>query len=118
VWNRTGSSAIKLSTISVLLVCFVAAVLFASSILYYSTRLIIFGLFIAAMLTSTVGLTFFFAGFTSQLKASRLLYQWGRGKAPDPHMHATEAQKPKWSALFLKDATDKPTVICRRNVTR
>ena len=94
MWNRAGSSAIKLSTTSTLLVCFVVAVLFASSMLYYSTRLIICGLFIAAMLTSMVGLTLFFARFTSQLKPSRLLYQWGRGKR---HLIATcmqhQAQK-------------------------
>jgi hypothetical protein len=51
--------AIKLSTTSALLVCFVIAALFASSLLHYSTRLIVSGLFIAAMLTSIVSLTLF-----------------------------------------------------------
>jgi Protein of unknown function (DUF2721) len=51
--------AIKLSTISALLVCFLVAVLFASSMLHHSTRLIISGLFIAAMLASIVSLTLF-----------------------------------------------------------
>jgi hypothetical protein len=37
--------AIKLSTISALLVCFLIAALFASSMLRYSTRLIVSGLF-------------------------------------------------------------------------
>ena len=51
--------AIKLSTTSALLVCFVIAALFASSMLRYSTRLIVSGLFIAAMLTLIVCLTLF-----------------------------------------------------------
>ena len=51
--------AIKLSTTSALLVCFVIAALFASSMLHYSTHLIVSGLFIAAMLTSIVSLTLF-----------------------------------------------------------
>ena len=51
--------AIKLSTTSALLVCFVIVALFASSLLQYSTRLIVTGLFIAAMLTSIVSLTLF-----------------------------------------------------------
>jgi hypothetical protein len=51
--------AIKLSTISALLVCFLIAALFASSMLRYSTRLIVSGLFIAAMLASIVSLILF-----------------------------------------------------------
>jgi hypothetical protein len=51
--------AIKLSTTSALLVCFVIAALFASSMLHYSTYLIVAGFFIAAMLTSIVSLTLF-----------------------------------------------------------
>ena len=51
--------AIKLSTISALLVCFLVAALFASSILHYSSRLTVSGLFIAAMLASIVSLTLF-----------------------------------------------------------
>ena len=51
--------AIKLSTTSALLVCFVIAALFASSLLHYSTRLIVSGLFIAAMVASIVSLTLF-----------------------------------------------------------
>jgi Protein of unknown function (DUF2721) len=51
--------AIKLSTSSALLVCFLIAALFASSMLHYSTRLIVSGLFIAAMLASIVSLTLF-----------------------------------------------------------
>jgi hypothetical protein len=51
--------AIKLSTTSALLVCFVIAALFASSLLHYSTHLIVSSLFIAAMLTSIVSLTLF-----------------------------------------------------------
>jgi hypothetical protein len=48
--------AIQLSTTSALLACFVIAALFASPKLHYSTRLIISGLFIAAMLASIVSL--------------------------------------------------------------
>jgi Protein of unknown function (DUF2721) len=51
--------AIKLSTISALLVCFLIAALFASSMLRYSTRQIVSGLFIAAMLASIVSLILF-----------------------------------------------------------
>ena len=51
--------AVKLSTISALMVCFVIAALFASSMLHYSIHLVVSGLFIAAMLTSIVSLTLF-----------------------------------------------------------
>jgi phosphoglycerol transferase MdoB-like AlkP superfamily enzyme len=51
--------AIKLSTISALLVCFLVAMLFASSMLHHSTRVIISGLFIAAMFASIVSLALF-----------------------------------------------------------
>jgi Protein of unknown function (DUF2721) len=51
--------AIKLSAASALLVCFLIAALFATSMLHYSTGLIISGLFIAAMLASIVSLTLF-----------------------------------------------------------
>lgn len=51
--------AIKLSAASALLVCFLIAALFATSMPHYSTRLIISGLFIAAMLASIVSLTLF-----------------------------------------------------------
>jgi Protein of unknown function (DUF2721) len=51
--------AIKLSATSALLVCFLIAALFATSMLHHSTRLIISGLFIAAMLASIVSLTLF-----------------------------------------------------------
>jgi len=51
--------AIKLSTTSALLGCFVIAALFASSMVHYATHWIITGLFIAAMLTSIVSLTLF-----------------------------------------------------------
>ena len=51
--------AIKLSTISALLVCFLIAALFASSMSRYSTRVIVSGLFIAAMFASIVSLILF-----------------------------------------------------------
>ena len=51
--------AIKLSTTSALLVCLVIAALFASSMVHYSTYLVVAGFFIAAMLTSIVSLILF-----------------------------------------------------------
>jgi len=51
--------AVKLSTSSALLVCLVIAALFASSMLRYSTQMVVSGLFIAAMLTSTLRLALF-----------------------------------------------------------
>ena len=57
--GRLIYQAIKLSTASALLVCLVIATLFASSMLHYSTHLIVSGLFVAGMLTSIVSLVFF-----------------------------------------------------------
>lgn len=51
--------AIKLSTASALLVCFVIAALFASSFVQFSTRLIVSGAFIAAMAASILSLSLF-----------------------------------------------------------
>ena len=51
--------ALKLSTASALLVCFVIAALFASSVLHYATRLVVSSLFIAAMFALIVSLTLF-----------------------------------------------------------
>jgi len=94
MWNRAGASAITLSTTSALLVCFVVTVLFASSMLYYSTRLIICGLFIAAMLTSMVGLTLFLREVYFAIETFEIALPVGaRQKAPDRHIDATQAQK-------------------------
>ena len=57
--GRVIYHAVRLSTISALLVCFVIAALFASSLLHDSIRLIVIGLFIAAMLTLIVSLALF-----------------------------------------------------------
>lgn len=51
--------AIKLSTTAALLVCFVIAALFASSMVHHSTYLVVAGFFIAAMVASIVSLTLF-----------------------------------------------------------
>jgi Protein of unknown function (DUF2721) len=51
--------AIRLSTTSALLVCLVIAALFATSLLHSSTRLIVIGLFIAAMLATIASLILF-----------------------------------------------------------
>ena len=51
--------AITLSTVSALMVCFVIASLFASSVLHHSTRIFVTSLFIVAMLSSIVSLILF-----------------------------------------------------------
>jgi Protein of unknown function (DUF2721) len=51
--------AIKLGATSALLVCFLIAALFATSMLHHSTRVVVIGLFIAAMLASIISLTLF-----------------------------------------------------------
>lgn len=51
--------SITLSSIAGLMVCLLIASLFASAILRYSTRMIVSGLFVAAMLASIVSLVFF-----------------------------------------------------------
>ena len=53
------NQAIKISAISALLACFLIAELFASSMLHYSTHLIVSGFFVAVMLTSMVSLILF-----------------------------------------------------------
>ena len=92
--GRLIHHAIKLSTTSALLVCFLIAVLFAGSILHYSNRLIVSGLFITAMLASIVSLTLFlreayFANETFEISLPAVT----RGKATDRHMHAAQAQE-------------------------
>jgi Protein of unknown function (DUF2721) len=86
--------AIKLSTISALLVCFVIGALFASFMLHYSTRLIVSGLFIAAMLASIVSLTLFLREVYFAIETFEIsLPAMTRGKATDRHIHATQDQK-------------------------
>ncbi len=51
--------AITLSTVSALMVCFVIASLFASSVLHHSTRIFVTSLFVVAMLSSIVSLILF-----------------------------------------------------------
>ena len=53
------NQSIKISTISALLACFLIAALFASSMLHYSTHLIVSGFFVAVMLTCIVSLGLF-----------------------------------------------------------
>lgn len=57
--GRVIYHAVKLSTSSALLVCFVIAALFANSLLHYSIRVVVIGLFIAAMLTLIGSLALF-----------------------------------------------------------
>jgi len=51
--------AITLSTTSALMVCLVIASLFASSMLHYATRVVVSGMFVAAMLSSIISLILF-----------------------------------------------------------
>jgi hypothetical protein len=86
--------AIKLSTISALLVCFVVAALFASSILHFSNRLTVSGLFIAAMLTSIVSLTLFLREVYFAIETFEItLPARTRENATNRHTHAGRAQK-------------------------
>jgi hypothetical protein len=86
--------AIKLSTTSALLVCFVIAALFASSMLRYSTRLIVSGLFIAAMLTLIVCLTLFLREVYFAIGTFEIgLPAVAREEATDRRMHAQQGQK-------------------------
>jgi Protein of unknown function (DUF2721) len=86
--------AIKLSTIAALLVCFLIAVLFASSMLHHSTRLIISGLFIAAMVASIVSLTLFLREVYFAIETFEIALPAGtRQKARDGRMNAAQDQK-------------------------
>jgi hypothetical protein len=72
---------------------FVIAALFASSMLHYSTRLIVSGLFIAAMLASIVSLTLFLREVYFAIETFEISLPAVTEKATDRHMHATQAQK-------------------------
>jgi Protein of unknown function (DUF2721) len=86
--------AIKLSTTSALLVCFLIAVLFASSMLHHSTRLIISGLFIAAMLASIVSLSLFLREVYFAIETFEIALPKGMRERPTHRrMHAAQTQK-------------------------
>jgi len=85
--------AIKLSTSSALLVCFVIAALFASSLFHYSTRLIVSGLFIAAMLASIFSLTLFLREVYFAIETFEIALPAGTKQEPsDRHGHAVQGQ--------------------------
>ena len=85
--------AIKLSTISALLVCFVIVVLFASSILHYSIRLIVSALFIAMMLTSIASLLLFLREVYFAIGTFEVGFSLAeRQEASDRPMQAAQAQ--------------------------
>ena len=91
--------AIKLSTISALLVCFVIAALFASSMLHYPTRLIVSGLFIAAMLASIVSLILFLREVSFAIETFEIGFPAGTaGKGTHRRIHAAHRGK---QAAFL-----------------
>jgi len=86
--------AIKLSTTSALLVCFLIAVLFASSVLHHSIRLIISGLFIAAMIASIVSLTLFLREVYFAIETFEIGLPAGTRKRPTDRLdHAAQAEK-------------------------
>ena len=92
--------AIKVSTTSALLVCFVIAALFASSMLHYSTHLVVSGLFIAAMLTSIVSLTLFLREVYFAIETFEIALPAGtRQTASDASSRASAVR------LFTKDSS-------------
>ena len=86
--------AIKLSTTSALLVCFLIATLFAGSLLHYWNRLIVSGLFFAAMLTSIVSLALFLREVYFAIETFEISLPAVTGeKATDRRIHAAQDQK-------------------------
>jgi Protein of unknown function (DUF2721) len=90
--------AIKLSATAALLVCFLIAALFATSMLHHSTRLIVSGLFIAAMLASIISLTLFLREVYFAIETFEIGLPAGK-EAADRSINATQGQK--WAAFFL-----------------
>jgi len=86
--------AIKLSTASALLVCFVIVVLFASSLLHYSIRLIVSALFIAMMLTSIASWISFLREVYFAIGTFEVGFSFAaREEASVRRMQAAQAQK-------------------------
>jgi Protein of unknown function (DUF2721) len=92
--------AIKLSTLSALLVCFLLAMLFASSMLHHSTRLIINGLFIAAMLASIVSLALFLREVYFEIETFEIALPAGTRRRAS-HASSTASA----GRLFAKDSS-------------
>lgn len=80
--------AIKLSATAALLVCFLIAALFATSMLHHSTRLIVSGLFIAAMLASIISLALFLREVYFAIETFEIGLPAGK-EAADRSMNAT-----------------------------
>jgi hypothetical protein len=80
--------AIKLSATAALLVCFLIAALFATSMLHHSTRLIVSGLFIAAMLASIISLALFLREVYFAIETFEIGLPTGK-EAADRSMNAT-----------------------------
>lgn len=86
--------AVTLSTTSALMVCFVIASLFASSILHYRTRVIVTGLFIAAMVTLIVGLILFLREVFLAIETFEVgMPASARKETTDRAMHAAQGRK-------------------------
>lgn len=89
--GRVIYHAVKLSTSSALLVCCVIAALFASSLLHSSIRVIVIGLFIAAMLTLIVSLILFLREVDFAIGTFEIAIPEGaRDDAADCHEHAAK----------------------------
>jgi Protein of unknown function (DUF2721) len=92
--GRLMYHAIKLSTSSALLVCFVIAALFASSMVHYSIRLLVIGLFIAAMVASIVSLTLFLREVYFAIETFEIAMPAAtRQELTDRRMHAAQGRK-------------------------
>jgi len=81
--------AITLSTTAALMVCLLIASLFASAILHYSTRVIVSGLFILAMLAFILSLILFLREIFLALQTFEVTLPWAMS---DRHSQALEVR--------------------------
>jgi hypothetical protein len=89
------NQSIKISTISALLTSFLIAALFASSMLHYSTHLIVSGFFVAVMVTCIVSLTLFLREVYLAIETFDIgLPAEIREKRTDRRMHQRASDKP------------------------
>jgi hypothetical protein len=89
------NQSIKISTISALLASFLIAALFASSMLHYSTHLIVSGFFVAVMLTCIVSLSLFLREVYFAIETFDIgLPAEIREKPTDRRMHQRAKNKP------------------------
>jgi len=92
--GRLVYRAITLSTVAALMVCLLIASLFASAILHYSTRMIVSGLFVLAMLAYTVSLICFLREIFLALQTFEIvLHRMTPEAATDRRVHIVHGQK-------------------------